>query len=44
MPSWYDLLTLDSNGPEDVEGIKEACKLVHSMIDNEVKEGIAPER
>lgn len=44
MPSWFDLLTLDSSGPEDTDGIKNACKLIHSMVDNEVKAGIPPNR
>ncbi|XP_065351103.1 acyl-protein thioesterase 1 [Cloeon dipterum] len=44
MPSWFDLRSLDADGPEDEEGIKNACNLVHKMIDEEVKEGIASER
>jgi len=42
MPSWFDLKALDASGPEDEEGIKQACSLVHAMIDNEIKEGISP--
>jgi len=37
----FDLRTLDANGPEDEEGIKRAAGVVHKMIDDEVKEGIA---
>ncbi|XP_969230.1 acyl-protein thioesterase 1 [Tribolium castaneum] len=44
MPSWFDLRTLDASGPEDEEGIKQAAKQVHSMIDNEIKDGIPAER
>lgn len=44
MPSWFDLKTLDANGPEDEDGIKRATELIHKMIDDEVKEGIAPHR
>lgn len=44
MPSWFDLKTLDAGGPEDEEGIKKAAKLVHGMIDQEIKGGIPAER
>lgn len=37
MPSWFDLFTLDESGPEDESGIKEAAKLVHSIIDREIE-------
>lgn len=44
MPSWFDLRTLDVNGPEDEEGIRRATDLVHSMIEAEVKAGVPSER
>ncbi|KAL0270627.1 UNVERIFIED_CONTAM: hypothetical protein PYX00_007975 [Menopon gallinae] len=44
MPSWFDLKSLDANGPEDEEGIKNATSSIHKMIDEEVKEGISPNR
>ncbi|CAH1372645.1 acyl-protein thioesterase 1 [Tenebrio molitor] len=44
MPSWFDLRTLDASGPEDEEGIKQATKQIHTMIDNEMKEGIPANR
>lgn len=44
MPSWFDLKTLDESGPEDEDGIKIAATQVHSLIDNEIKAGIPPER
>ncbi|XP_049777857.1 acyl-protein thioesterase 1 [Schistocerca cancellata] len=44
MPSWFDLRTLDANGPEDEEGIKRATELVHGMIEQEVKAGIPSNR
>lgn len=44
MPSWFDLRTLDANGPEDEEGIRRATELVHSMIEQEIKGGIASNR
>ena len=36
--------TLDANGPEDEEGIRRATELVHSMIEQEIKGGIASNR
>lgn len=44
MPSWFDLMTLDANGPEDVEGIKRAAESVHQLIDQEEKNGIKSNR
>jgi len=42
MPSWFDLFTLDESGPEDENGIKEAAKLVHSIIDREIETSNIP--
>lgn len=42
MPSWFDLFTLDESGPEDECGIKEAAKLVHSLIDREIESSKIP--
>lgn len=44
MPAWFDLKTLDATGPEDEEGIKQAAKLIHSYINDEVKAGIPANR
>lgn len=44
MPSWFDLKTLDANGPEDEAGIKRAMQSVHVLIDNEIKDGIPSNR
>ncbi|GLG92916.1 uncharacterized protein GBIM_00452 [Gryllus bimaculatus] len=43
-PTAFDLRTLDANGPEDEEGIRRASELVHSMIEQEVKNGIPSNR
>jgi len=43
-PSWFDLLTLDANGPEDESGIKKAAELVKGLIEEEIKSGIPAER
>uniref|UniRef100_T1J099 palmitoyl-protein hydrolase n=1 Tax=Strigamia maritima TaxID=126957 RepID=T1J099_STRMM len=40
MPSWFDLLTLEADGPEDEEGIKKATSTVHQLIEAEEKNGI----
>jgi lysophospholipase-2 len=42
--SRFDLRSLDANGPEDEEGIRRATELVHSMIEQEIKGGIASNR
>lgn len=44
MPSWFDLMTLDANGPEDEEGIKKAAETVHQLIEDEEKSGIPTQR
>lgn len=43
-PSWFDLLTLDANGPEDETGIKKAAAIIIGLIDEEIKSGIPVER
>lgn len=44
MPSWFDLKALSASGPEDEEGITQAAKNVHTMIENEIKAGIPANR
>ncbi|XP_034251273.1 acyl-protein thioesterase 1 [Thrips palmi] len=44
MPAWFDLRSLDPNGPEDEAGIKKASLLIHSMIDSEISAGIPSNR
>lgn len=44
MPSWFDLKSLDANGPEDEEGIKNACQKIHNLIEEETKLGIPSNR
>lgn len=36
MPAWFDLYGLDASSREDDEGIAQATRLVHGMIDAEV--------
>ncbi|XP_050699983.1 acyl-protein thioesterase 1-like isoform X2 [Eriocheir sinensis] len=44
MPSWFDLKSLDVDGPEDGPGIKKARDNIHTLIEEEVKSGIPHER
>ncbi|XP_042216231.1 acyl-protein thioesterase 1-like isoform X2 [Homarus americanus] len=44
MPSWFDLKSLDVDGPEDGDGIKKARDGIHHLIEEEVKNGIPHER
>lgn len=44
MPSWFNIFSLELDGPEDEEGIKTAAADVHGMINNEIKAGIPAER
>ncbi|RWS04352.1 Acyl-protein thioesterase 1-like protein [Dinothrombium tinctorium] len=44
MPSWFDLLTLDASGPEDANGIRRATEWIHSLLDEEIKNGIPSNR
>ena len=37
MPSWFDLKSLDPNGPEDEQGIKTAAAKIESIIQAEVE-------
>uniref|UniRef100_A0A0N5C937 palmitoyl-protein hydrolase n=1 Tax=Strongyloides papillosus TaxID=174720 RepID=A0A0N5C937_STREA len=40
MPAWFDLKGLSPTDPEDEAGINSATKYVHSLIDEEIKNGI----
>uniref|UniRef100_A0A0N5AL58 palmitoyl-protein hydrolase n=1 Tax=Syphacia muris TaxID=451379 RepID=A0A0N5AL58_9BILA len=44
MPAWYDLYGLTPEAEEDVDGIEESAKLIHSMIDSEVRAGISSDK
>jgi lysophospholipase-2 len=44
MPSWFDIKSLDIDGPEDESGIVVAASRVHGMINNEIKNGIPANR
>lgn len=44
MPSWFNIFSLELDGPEDEEGIRAAAADIHGMINNEIKAGIPAER
>lgn len=45
MPSWFDLMTLTHNGPEDAEGISKASQSIIKIIEEEMsKHNIPAER
>jgi phospholipase/carboxylesterase len=43
MRAWYDVLSLDRDGPQDEDGIRESSKTLVSLIERERRRGIAPE-
>lgn len=45
MPSWFDLLSLTPEGPEDEKGIAKACTLINKIVEDEISQGgIDPRR
>ncbi|MEE6484409.1 hypothetical protein FKM82_013859 [Ascaphus truei] len=44
MPSWFDLMGLSPDAPEDEAGIKKAAESIKSIIEHEVKSGIPANR
>ena len=44
MPAWFDLKSLNPNGPEDEAGVKAAAAYVNSLIQAEIEAGIPSER
>ena len=40
MRAWYDILSLDRDGPVDEEGIRESSELLNSLIAREQERGI----
>jgi len=44
MPSWFDLKSLNPNGPEDEAGVKSASAYVNSLIEAEIAAGIESNR
>ncbi|CAF4503390.1 unnamed protein product [Rotaria sp. Silwood2] len=44
MTSWFDVYGFDENAKEDQEGIEKASQLLNSLVEEEIKNGIPPER
>ena len=44
MPAWYDILTLDWNGPEDVAGVRNSARGLQRLIKRETERGIPSNR
>jgi lysophospholipase-2 len=44
MTSWFDLTGLDQNAKEDQDGIEQSSKFLNDLIEEEIKNGILPER
>jgi len=42
MPSWYDIIGLYQNAPEDEAGLRESMRYVERLIAQEIARGIAP--
>ena len=43
MRAWYDILSLDSQGRADAEGVHQSTALLEALIDREVERGIEPD-
>lgn len=41
MPAWYDIYSLNRDGPEDEDGIVHASSLIGKLIDQEISRGIS---
>lgn len=44
MTSWFDITGLDQNSKEDQQGIEKSSKFLNSLIEEEIRNGIPPER
>lgn len=44
MRAWYDILSLDSQGRADAEGVHQSTALLEALIDREVERGIEPDQ
>ena len=44
MRAWYDILSLDSAGRADAEGIRESTGLLEALIDNEGERGMTADK
>lgn len=44
MRAWYDIISLDRQGPVDAEGIVASSQILHDLIDTELERGIETAR
>lgn len=44
MRAWFDIVSLDRNGPVDAAGIKDSARLLQGLIDREQQRGIEHDR
>ena len=44
MRAWFDILSLERNGPADEAGIRDSAGILDKLIDRELERGIAAER
>ena len=44
MRAWYDILSLDTSGRADADGIRESTALLEALVEREQQRGIAPDK
>ncbi len=44
MRAWYDIFSLEPDGPSDESGIRESAAILHSLISRELERGIAGDK
>lgn len=44
MRAWYDILSLDSEGRADADGVAESTALLESLVEREIERGMAAEK
>ncbi len=44
MPAWYDILSLELDRKLDTDQLRDSARKVHALIDQEVENGVKPER
>jgi phospholipase/carboxylesterase len=44
MRAWYDIFSLDRDGPSDESGIRESAAILHGLISRELERGIAGDK
>lgn len=40
MPAWFDLFSLDANGPEDETGIMKSARQIEALVEEEIASGV----